>query len=56
LLEDPARASDMGMAGCRSVCEQYRLDQTVETYYERYSAAAARLRKRNRASREPARV
>jgi L-malate glycosyltransferase len=56
LLEDPARAHAMGEAGRRSVREQYRLNQTVETYYERYTAAAARLRTRNGARREPARV
>jgi L-malate glycosyltransferase len=44
LLADPERATEMGLAGRRRVEEHFRLDRTVEEYWERYAAAAARLR------------
>lgn len=43
LLEDPGRAAAMGHAGYSEVSAHYRLEDTIDTYYERYvSAAAAR--------------
>jgi L-malate glycosyltransferase len=44
LLRDPARAALMGEAGRRRVHERYQLSRTIEAYYDRYAAAAGRLR------------
>ena len=44
LLDDRTRAQAMGQAGRARVGERYQLARTVERYYERYLAAAARLR------------
>jgi glycosyltransferase involved in cell wall biosynthesis len=39
LLADPAARASMGAAARRRVCEHYRLETTVQNYYERYVAA-----------------
>jgi N-acetyl-alpha-D-glucosaminyl L-malate synthase BshA len=44
LLKDPARAEAMGNAGHEDVAAKYRLEQTIDAYYERYVNAAAALR------------
>ncbi len=44
LLERPDRARTMGLAGRARVERHYRLDDTVRAYYQRYQAAADRLR------------
>jgi L-malate glycosyltransferase len=44
LLADPVAAGAMGRAGRARVSEHYRLEQTIDTYYHRYKAAADRLR------------
>jgi glycosyltransferase involved in cell wall biosynthesis len=44
LLQDPQQAAAMGDAGYGSVEADYRLDDTIKNYYDRYAAAAARLR------------
>ena len=49
LLENTAEARAMGEAGRRRVRDHYPLHRTVEAYFERYAAAAARLRTRNSA-------
>jgi glycosyltransferase involved in cell wall biosynthesis len=46
LLDDRARARAMGQAGRIRVQERYQLASTVEKYYQRYQAAAERLRPR----------
>ncbi len=47
LLGDEAKARAMGEAGRARVREKFRLDDTVERYYERYSRAAGALRSRS---------
>lgn len=44
LLERPETARTMGLAGRARVEKHYRLDDTVRAYYQRYLAAAERLR------------
>jgi len=44
LLRDPARAHRMGEAGRRLVERRFQLQTTLAQYYERYMAAADRLR------------
>ena len=46
LLSDPVKARTMGEAGRDSVRKRYDLNQTIETYYQRYSSAADNLRRR----------
>jgi glycosyltransferase involved in cell wall biosynthesis len=44
LLQNPQQAAVMGEAGYREVAANYRLEDTIDNYYDRYTAAAARLR------------
>jgi L-malate glycosyltransferase len=44
LLADRERASCMGRAARRRVEEHFRLDRTIQKYWQRYAAAAGRLR------------
>jgi len=44
ILQDPQQAAAMGEAGYRDVAAHYRLEDTIDNYYDRYAAAAARLR------------
>ncbi len=47
LLDDPDRRRAMGAAGRCRVEQRYLLDNTVQTYYRHYAAAAERLRRRD---------
>ena len=44
LLESPDSAAAMGDAGHHHVSQHYRLEDTIEAYYQRYATAAAVLR------------
>ena len=54
LLQNPARAQDMGEAGYAEVSARYRLEDTIDAYYDRYVAAAAALRSGRTAAPSPA--
>jgi glycosyltransferase involved in cell wall biosynthesis len=56
LLGDPNRAAAMGDAGYNTVAAHYRLEDTIDAYYARYAAAAARLRTHTATTESPARV
>ena len=56
LLRDPGRAAAMGDAGYDAVADHYRLQDTIDAYYARYAAAAARLRMNTATTASPARV
>jgi glycosyltransferase involved in cell wall biosynthesis len=43
LLQHPGCATAMGEAALKTVQRQYRIEQTVDTYYRRYKAAASAL-------------
>jgi len=53
LLNNPAQAATMGSAGYERVAAQYQLESTIDAYYKRYVAAAARLRGRTAAQVSP---
>jgi glycosyltransferase involved in cell wall biosynthesis len=44
LLHTPQKAWEMGSSGRARVQERFVLDRTIDQYYERYRAGAARLR------------
>ena len=48
ILQDPRLAASMGESARRRVRERYSLENTVAMYFDRYVAAAARLRARGR--------
>jgi N-acetyl-alpha-D-glucosaminyl L-malate synthase BshA len=54
LLKNPAQAAAMGNAGYERVVAHFRLENTIDQYYERYTAAAARLRTHSGIVRSPA--
>jgi glycosyltransferase involved in cell wall biosynthesis len=54
LLQNPARAQGMGEAGYSEVSARYRLEDTIDAYYDRYVAAAAALRSGGTAAPSPA--
>jgi glycosyltransferase involved in cell wall biosynthesis len=54
LLRDPRQAAAMGDAGYCEVAAHYRLEDTIDKYYDRYAAAAARLRSHGSGAATPA--
>ena len=56
LLQDPQMSMAMGNAGHDDVAAHYRLEDTIDAYYERYAAAAQSLRPRTAPVSSPTRI